>query len=124
MTPSFQADRAPDSAAVIMGSTGGTTTYRELDERSTRFARALQSHGLRPGDHIAILMQNHPAYLETAWAAQRSGLYYTAINSHLRTGEVQYILDDCEAVALVSSEAMADAVKALDVSGVKLRVCA
>ena len=124
MTPSFHADRAPNSPALILGSTGRTLTYRELDERSTRFARALRSRGIGPGDHIAILMENHPAFLEAAWAAQRSGLYFTAINSHLRTGEVQYILDDCEAVALVSSQAMADAVQALDVSKLRMRVCA
>ena len=53
--------------------------------------------GLGPGDHIAILMENNLRYLEVAWAAQRSGLYYTAINSHLRRDEVQYILDDCGA---------------------------
>ena len=31
-------------------------------------------------------MENNARYLEVAWAAQRSGLYYTAINSHLRAG--------------------------------------
>ncbi len=45
-------------------------------------------------------MENCAAYLEVAWAAQRSGLYYTALNSHLRSAEVQYILDDCGAAAL------------------------
>jgi fatty-acyl-CoA synthase len=123
MTPAFHADQTPDAPALIMGSTGETVTYRELDERSTRFARALRTRGVAPGDHIAILMENHPAYLEVAWAAQRSGLYFTAINSHLRTAEVQYILDDCDAVALVSSEAMAEAVRALDVSKLRVRVC-
>ena len=46
-------------------------------------------------------MENNLRYLEIAWAAQRSGLYYTAVNSHLRPGEVQYILDDCGALAIV-----------------------
>ena len=59
---------------------------RELEERSSRLARALRARGLRAGDHIAILMENNRAFLEVAWAAQRSGLYYTAINSHLRAG--------------------------------------
>ena len=52
-------------------------------------------------------MENNRTFLEVAWAAQRSGLHYTAINSHLRPAEVQYVLDDCGAVALVSSGAMA-----------------
>ena len=48
-------------------------------------------------------MENNLHFLEVAWAAQRSGLYYTAVNSHLRRNEVQYILDDCGASALVTS---------------------
>ena len=58
------------------------------------------------------------------WAAQRSGLYYTAINKHLRSAEVQYILDDCGAVALVTSAAMADVVAGLDLSRITVRVSA
>ena len=57
-----------------------------------------------------------------AWAAQRSGLYYTALNSHLRSAEVQYILDDCGATALVTTPAMADVVSKLDLSRVPVRL--
>ena len=53
-------------------------------------------------------------FLEVLWAAQRSGLHYTAINRHLRPAEVQYVLDDCGATALVSSAAMAEVVAGLD----------
>jgi fatty-acyl-CoA synthase len=69
-------------------------------------------------------MENNSRYLEVAWAAQRSGLFYTAINTHLRAGEVQYILDDSGSVALVASEAMADLVAGLDLSRIGIRVSA
>ena len=82
---------------------GEQMSYSELDAASNRLAHLLRAEGLVPGDHIAILMENNLRYLEVAWAAQRSGLYYTAINSHLRQNEVQYILDDCGAKALVTS---------------------
>ena len=95
-----------------MASDGETVTYGKLDERSRRFARALRSRGLKVGDHLAILMGNDRAFLEVAWAAQRAGLYYTAINSHLRPGEVQHVLDDSGATALVSSAALKDVVAA------------
>jgi fatty-acyl-CoA synthase len=67
-------------------------------------------------------MENHPAFLEVAWAAQRSGLYYTAINSHLRAVEVQYVLDDCGAKALVTSPAVSELVADLDLSRIAIRV--
>jgi long-chain acyl-CoA synthetase len=124
MTPSWHAGHSPKAPAIIMGTSGEVVTYAELDERSTRFARALRSRGLAVGDHIAILMENSPVFLEVAWAAQRSGLYYTAVNSHLRAGEVQYVLDDCGAKALVTSPAMADVVADLDSSRMAVRVSA
>src|ERR1700757_4629567 len=122
MTPGWHAAHTPDRPAVVMGSSGTVVTYRELEERSTRFARALRSRGLRVGDHIAILMENSPAFVETAWAAQRSGLYYTAINRHLRASEVQYVLDDCGAAALVTNSSMADVVVSLNFSRIPVRV--
>ena len=122
MTPGWHAARTPDKRAIVMGSSGEVVTYRELEERSTGFARVLRSRGLRVGDHIAILMDNSPAFLEVSWAAQRSGLYYTAINHHLRPGEVQYVLDDCGAKALVISAAISDVVADLDMSRVPVRV--
>jgi long-chain acyl-CoA synthetase len=124
MTPTWHAERKPDLPALILGASGEVVTYAQLEERSIRFARALRSRGLHIGDHIAILMENNRAYLEVAWAAQRSGLYYTAVNSHLRPGEVQYVLDDCGAVALVTSEAMAEVVESLDLSRIPVRVVA
>ncbi|OLT21229.1 acyl-CoA synthetase [Actinomadura sp. CNU-125] len=124
MTPTRHARQSPDRPAIVMGASGEVVTFAQLEERSVRFARALRARGLRVGDHIAILMENNRAFLEVAWAAQRSGLYYTAINSHLRAGEVQYVLDDCGAVALVSSEAMAGVVAGLDLARVPLRVAA
>ncbi|KAA9156235.1 acyl-CoA synthetase [Amycolatopsis acidicola] len=122
MTPSWHADQDPDVAAIILGDSGEVVTYGQLDERSTRFARALRARGLGVGDHVAILMENNREYLEVAWAAQRSGLYYTAINSHLLAGEVQYVLDDCGAAALIASEAMADVLDGLDLARVPVRI--
>ena len=124
MTPSWHAEHAPDSPAIIMGSTGETVTYAELEDRSSRLARALSSRGVADGGHIAILMENNRPFLEVAWAAQRSGLHYTAINTHLRPAEVQYVLDDCGASALVTSQRLAGLVAELDLSRIRTRLSA
>ncbi|MEE2030687.1 acyl-CoA synthetase [Rhodococcus chondri] len=124
MTPAVRALEKPDAPAIVMGASGEVTTYAQLEDRSIRFARALRSRGLVPGDHIAILMENNRPFLEICWAAQRSGLYYTAINRHFRAAEVQHVLDDCGAVALVTSEGMADVVEDLDLQQIPLRVTA
>lgn len=124
MTPRWYAERSPGRAAIVMASSGEVVTYAQLEERSVRLARALRERGLEVGGHLAILMENNREYLEIAWAAQRSGLYYTPINRHLKAAEVQYILDDCGATALVSSGAMAEVVAGLNLSGIGTRICA
>jgi long-chain acyl-CoA synthetase len=101
--PGEIARRAPDRPAVVMGGTGETITFRELDERSNSLAQLFRARGLDRGATVAILLENNSRFLEVAWAAQRSGLYYTAINWHLTTEEAAYIVRDCGARALVSS---------------------
>ena len=117
-----QARTMGEAPAVITGE-GQVMSYRQVDERSNRVAQLLRAEGLRPGDHIAILMENNLEYLEIAWAAQRSGLYYTAINSHLRQNEVQYILDDCGALAIFGTPTLAPAIEPLDLSRLRVRLC-
>jgi acyl-CoA synthetase (AMP-forming)/AMP-acid ligase II len=89
-----------------MGGSGQVVTYRELDEESNRLAQLLYGAGLRPGDHVAMMLENHPRYLSIAWAMQRSGLYYTAISSRLTAEETEYIVNDCGAQAFITSKAM------------------
>ena len=69
-------------------------------------------------------MENNRPFLEVLWAAQRSGLHYTAINRHLRTGEVQYVLDDCGATALVVVRGDGRGGRRLDLSRHRDTVCA
>jgi len=108
MWPGAIAEEHPDKAAYIMAGTGQVVTYKELDERSNRLAHLLYDAGLRFGDHIAICMENHPRYLEVAWAAQRSGLYFTPINYHFNAEEIAYIADNCDAQAYVTSAFMTE----------------
>ncbi len=122
LTPTWHAEQTPDAPALVMATSGDTVSYAALEDRSRRLAQALRSRGVSAGDHVAVLMENNRHYLPVAWAAQRSGLYYTAINSHLRPGEVQYVLDDCGAVVLIASEAMAEVVAGLDLARIPVRV--
>ena len=102
----------PDKPAIVMAGigeppwgAGHTITYRQLDARSNQLAHLLRHLGLTVGDHIALFSENHPRYLEACWAADRSGLYYTAINSHLTAEELAYIVDDCDARIVITSAA-------------------
>ncbi len=97
------AARDPDRPCVIMASTGATLTYREYEGRANRVAQLLRAHGLRRLDHYAIFMENNDRYLEVCGAGERSGLYYTCVNSHLTPDELAYIVDNSESQVLVTS---------------------
>src|SRR5512143_2094462 len=96
-----------------MATSGRIVTYRELDERSNRLAHLLRDRGLRRGDHIAILAENHERYFDALWAATRSGLFFTPVNAHLTADEAGYIVDDCDAKAIIASTALAPVVTAM-----------
>ncbi|MFI9408626.1 acyl-CoA synthetase [Nocardia gamkensis] len=108
MFPGIHALSTPDKPAVIMAGSGRTITYRELDENSARLARALHDLGLRKGDVVALVSDNEPECFEIYWAALRSGLYVTAINWHLTPAEAAYIVDDCDAKAVIASAGVAE----------------
>src|SRR5437764_7380000 len=111
--PSIHARTTPDKIAYQMAATGKAITYRELDELSNQGANLFRSLGLKAGDHIALLMENRLAFMEICWAAQRSGLYYTAISRYLTPDEIAYIVKDCGAKLVISSPKCADQVKGL-----------
>ncbi|MDQ1436804.1 MAG: long-chain acyl-CoA synthetase [Acidimicrobiaceae bacterium] len=103
MYPGMHASSFPDKPAVIMGGSGETVTYAELDRGSNQLAQLLRSRGIGVGDSIAICMENNATYLQATWGAQRSGLYYTAASSRLTSGELEYIVNDCAAQAFITS---------------------
>ncbi len=98
----------PDKPALIMASTGETQTYAELDAAANRLSQLLYATGLRPGDHIAICMENHPRYLEVLWGCHYAGLVYTACSSRLTSPELSYIVNDCAARVLITSKYKSD----------------
>jgi acyl-CoA synthetase (AMP-forming)/AMP-acid ligase II len=124
MHPGAIAAATPDQPAVIMAGSGRVITYRELDEESNRLAHLFRAAGLRPGDHIAFMLANHPLFLVVAWAAHRSGLYYTPISSRLRADEVAYIVGDCGARVFISSADLAAVATSITAAtpGVELRL--
>lgn len=110
MHPSHHAKSSPDKAAIIMAFSGQTTSYRQMDEGSNQLAHWFRSQGLNTGDAIALCLENHRRFFEICWAAQRSGLYYTAISSRLAADEVAYIVNNCRARLLISSKALLETV--------------
>ena len=106
MYPRDYLNTTPDKAAFIIASSGEEVSYRQLEQRANRGAQLFRALGLKAGDHVAIFMENNRYFMEIVWAAQRAGLIYTAISTHLKRDEVLYIADNCEAKVLITSPKM------------------
>src|SRR3982075_505780 len=98
----------PLQPAFIMANSGEAVTYAELEARSNRLAHLLRSRGLKRLDHYAIFMENNARYLEACGAGERSGLYYTCVNSYLTASELAYIVANSQSRVLITSRAKLD----------------
>lgn len=106
--PSITAETYPHKPAIIMGGSGEMVTYRELDQRSNQGAQLFRSLGLKAGDHIGMMLENNRHFLEIVWAAQRAGLIFTPVSTHLTRHETAYIMQNCRAKLFIGSHALAE----------------
>lgn len=113
MHPRNHALQSPNKPAVIMAGSGQTITYGELEVRANQGAQLLRQLGLHSGDVVAVLMENHPRYLEVVWAAEHAGLYFCCLSSRLTADEAEYIVRDSGAKALITSTTLGDVPDAL-----------
>ena len=88
----------------------GTRTWAELAERVTRLMNGLEAAGVAPGDTVALMLGNRREVFEVFWAAAHLGFTYVPVNWHWVGDELAFVLDDADAVALITEARFADAV--------------
>ncbi|WP_370416042.1 long-chain fatty acid--CoA ligase [Streptomyces fradiae] len=103
--PARRARKTPHRTALIHQA--DAFTYAELHERTTRLAHALRAAGVRRGDRVAYLGRNHPAFLETLFAAGLLGAVFVPLNTRLTAPEIAYQLTDSGSRALLHSPELA-----------------
>jgi long-chain acyl-CoA synthetase len=113
----------PLQPAFIMADSGKAVTYRELEARSNRLAHLFRNRGLRRLDHYAIFMENNSHYLEACGAGERSGLYFTCVNSYLTPGELAYIVNNSESRILITSVTKLDIAREALAQCPKVEIC-
>lgn len=111
--PRTYAAGEPDRLAYRMCATGESVTFAQLEARANQGAHLLRELGIETGDHIAILMENRREFLELCFAADRAGVYYTTISTQLIPDEIAYIVKDCGARLLITSDRYQDVVASL-----------
>lgn len=103
MHPAIHADQDPSKPALIIAKSGEVINFAALESLSNQSAHFLRKLGLQRGDVVATLFGNGSEVFIIGWAAQRSGLFATAISNKLSAADVSYILKDSGAKLLVVS---------------------
>src|SRR5688500_15481332 len=94
-------------AMVVEDDDRGTAsiTYRELAERTARFAQLLRAMGVAAGDRVLIRLPNSIDYAVAFLGSLKRGAIAVPTSTLLTPEEVRYLLHDSQAVALVIDEA-------------------
>jgi fatty-acyl-CoA synthase len=102
------ADRYPDTLALVFPDS--QYTYRELASRAIRRARSLQAMGVKPRDHVGILMHTCPGFVETFFAAALCGAVIVPINARYRSSELAYVIENGDIATLITTDTIAEQV--------------
>lgn len=113
----------PDKIALLMVESQEKLTYGQLVKRSSKLATYFKSQDLRPGDTIAILMENNIYYPEVVWAAKNTGLRYVAISSHLNVSDAKFIFNDSGASLLIYSPKLSNIVSKMSLGEESISLC-
>lgn len=80
-------------------------SYRDLREWSRLLARGLHEIGVRPGDRVALVIDNRPEFVAVKLAVARLGAVAVPVNFSYRADELAAVLNSCGASVLVSIDA-------------------
>lgn len=91
----------PDKLALVFENK--SYTYRHLDELASRTANGLRGLGIRRHDRVALFLPNIPEFVIAYLGIQKVGAIAVSINSMLTGNEIEFLLNDSGAIALITT---------------------
>ncbi len=102
----------PDNIALIFEEK--CFTYKQLDELAGRVANGLRSLGITVGDRVALFLPNIPEFIISYLGILKIGAIAVSVNVMLKSTEVSYILQDCTAKVIITTELQSEYVAIAD----------
>lgn len=96
-----QTERYGDREALVHVEAGTRFTYREFKAESDRVARGLMALGIEKGQHVGIWATNYSEWVVAQFATAKIGAVLVTVNPSYRTHELEYVLKQSEADALI-----------------------
>ena len=94
------AQRLPDKIALICGDE--RLTYSEVDRKTNRVARFLRDHGIERQDRVAIFLDNSVESVISLFGVLKADAIFLMLSPTLKTQKLSYILNNCQAKALIT----------------------
>ena len=107
----------PDSEALFDVAQDRRFTYTELNARTNQVAHGLLSLGVRKGDRVALLMMNSHEFVSSFFAVAKIGAVIVPLNWRLVADELEFIVKDAGAVALIAGSEFDASVNELHARG-------
>lgn len=79
-----------------------TLTFGELEQASTRFARALNNAGIQKGDRVALFLGNSLEFVHAFYGVLKAGAIVVPLNIHFKETEAHYLLENSGAKLLLT----------------------
>ncbi|MBD2385488.1 class I adenylate-forming enzyme family protein [Cylindrospermum sp. FACHB-282] len=102
----------PDKIALIFEDK--SFTYKEINELAGRVANGLQGLGIKRGDRVALFLPNIPEFIISYLGILKIGAVAVSVNVMLKSAEVSYILHDCAAKVIITTESQSNQVLKAD----------
>ncbi|MHB8907324.1 MAG: class I adenylate-forming enzyme family protein [Syntrophales bacterium] len=101
------AERFPDKVAIISPEAGGEeTTYRWLDDHSSRLAASLADLGVKAGDRVALWMKNSREYILSFYGILKAGGIVVPVSTHYGERELLHQLNVTRAKGLMGHDGL------------------
>lgn len=96
----------PDADALVFPDE--RLSHGELDSSARQWAKALVALGVRPGEHVGILLTTRPDFVESLFGIAMAGAVAVPVNARYQPGELAYLVADADLVTLITSGKVAD----------------
>lgn len=101
---SMRAQTHGSTMAIDVFERGERLTYSEMDRWSNKYARALRAFGVRKGDRIVVMLPNRIEFPVLWFAFAKLGAVLVPINLAYTPREIEYVLSDTQAKAIIVDE--------------------
>jgi acyl-CoA synthetase (AMP-forming)/AMP-acid ligase II len=100
------ADRLSGKVGMICD--GHRLTYAEIESRANHLANALKAHGVGRGERVVVYLHNTVELVISIFATLKAGGVFVVVNHSTKHGKLAYIMNNCQARALITSGRQAD----------------